>query len=252
MAPVVTSYTPTTGTTAGGTQCTITGTGLDTVTVVLVGTAEATIVGTPTATTLVFRTPTSSSATSQKVTVIDTAAGTSAQAGTSFVYTLAPVDELLVTTLAKKFRVDVNTGTSGSPVWTKVRGITTLKPGLNTNTEDDSDYDSGDWSSTVKTQLGWLLDFTVKRGLGAISGAYDPGQQALWTAHDQTGAGGTAQVRWYDRKGGPEAYTGYAQVQWSPQGGDTKTTDKVDVSLEGQGARTKITNPVIADPSLAA
>jgi hypothetical protein len=248
---VITSFTPTTGYTSGGTTVTITGTGLDVVTSVLMADTNVagTIVGTPTATTVVFKTPAHAIGT-PKVTVSDgnlyvTSSG-------SFAYTAAPTSEVLVSTTPKKFRIDVNTGTFGSPVWVKIRGIVDFKPNINTTTQDDSDYDSGAWGSDAKTQVKWVNTLTVKRGLGVQTGVYDPGQEVLRAAAPLLDAAGAVDVRWYDRKGGPEAYRGTAIVSWAPQGGSATALDTVQITLNGQGAPTTLANPVIADPTLAA
>lgn len=247
MTMVITSYTPETGPVTGGTQVTVTGTGLSTCVAVLVGANEATIIGTPSATTVVFQTPPGAAAGTAKVALYD---GTVVvEATDSFTYTAVSADEQLDSTLASKYRLDITA--DGGTTWTKVRGITTIKAGINYSSEDDSDIDSGVWTSTLNTGLGWQLTFTCKRGKGHTSGNYDPGQELVRAASDQLGTPSTVQIRWYDRTGGPEAYTGFANVQWAPQGGN-KTGDKVDVTLNGQGARTVIDNPVIEDPSLAA
>jgi len=252
MAIVITSYTPTTGDTNGGTSCTVTGTGLDVVDAVFVGNTEAEIVGTPTATSLTFKTPAADSAGNQNVTLVDVAGDEAVTAADPFVYTTATTPETLVNTLANKWGVRVRK--LGDTTWTKVRGLTTAKPGLNYSTEDDSDFESGIWQSTFTNGIGWSLGFTVKRGRGATSGNYDPGQQIILAAHDKTGSDSLIEVQWYDRSAtsaDDEAYQGTTTVEWAPQGGN-KTSDKVDVTLNGQGARTKITNPVIGDPTLAA
>lgn len=250
MAPVITSYTPTTGPISGGTLCTITGTGLATVTVVLVGNKQATIVGTPSATQLKFLTPSGAAVGTAVVSAFDVAGNTEGQGATPFTYAaLTTGTETLVTTLAKKMRLDVTT--DGGITYFKVRGIKTMKPVINPTTEDDTDFDSGNWGSDLKTLLKWQLDMDVKRGLGVVTGTYDPGQEVLRAASENMGVAGVVQVRWFDRNGGPEAYTGFAQVTWSPNGGGA-VGDVVSVSLLGQGTRTTIANPVLADPSLVA
>ena len=250
MAIVITSYTPTTGPTTGGTLCTVTGTGLGTVDVVLVDGDSVPVVGTPTATEVKFRTPAHAAGTGN-VTLGDTAADDFAQAATDFTYTAGGADEQLVTTLANKFRLEVNTGTPEAPTWTKVRGITTIKPGLDYSTEDDSDIDTGIDGATLVTGRSASVTCTVKRGKGISTGNYDAGQEALREAADAAGTPeGTVQIRWFDRTGGPEAYTAFALSQWAPQGGN-KTGDKVDVTLPIQGRRTVIANPVLADPALS-
>lgn len=245
MAITVTSYTPTTGSALGGTTIVVTGTGLDTVKNVLVNNVPATIIGTPSPTSLTFKTP-AGAVGAQPVRFLDSTTGDTT-AATQFTYAAATGPEALITTLAKKYRVDV---LIGGTTWTKVRGITDFKPTVAPTTADDSDYDSGIWGSDFKSQLKWQLALVVKRGQGATSGAYDPGQEALRALQDQTGAAGAIQARWYDRSAGPEAYTGTGIVTWEPQGGNATAADIVNVTIIGQGARTLITNPVIADPTL--
>jgi uncharacterized protein YodC (DUF2158 family) len=248
MAIIVTSYTPTTGPETGGTLVTFTGTGMGTVDAVLFDGAEAEIVGAPTATAVVVRTPPGATGTAD-VTVADTAANNFVQAGVDFTYTAVSAAEQLVTTLANKFRLDVRN--VGDANFTKVRGITTIKPGLQYTTEDDSDIDSGIDGADLVTGRKADVTGTVKRGKGVTSNAYDPGQEIIRTAAENAGTvAGTIECRWFDRTGGPEAYTAFALAQWSPQGGN-KTADKVDFTLNIQGRRTVIANPVIADSSLA-
>lgn len=154
--------------------------------------------------------------------------------------------EQLVATLARKFAVDVNTGTSADPTWTRVRAITGLSPTVDSNMEDDSDYDSDGWGSSVKTGMTWSLELTVARKVGFESRAFDPGQEKLREAADKFGPAGSVQIRWYDRDGGAEAYSGLATVAYAPGGGAYTALDTATITLTGQGARTTITNPIAA------
>lgn len=151
--------------------------------------------------------------------------------------------ETLVSTLARKFRLEVNAGTRAAPTWTVVRGITKLAPGINTNLEDDTDFDSDGWGSQTKTLMSWSLETTVKRGTGVETGAYDPGQEILRKAAESFGADGVVDVRWYDRDGGPEAYRGDAEVSYAPTGDSPSALAYADINLTGKGARRLIDNP---------
>ncbi|NAE18081.1 phage tail tube protein [Enterococcus hirae] len=135
---------------------------------------------------------------------------------------------------------------TSTPAWMRVRGMTELSTTVDSNLEDDSDYDSDGWSSQTKTGMSWKLEMTVARKVGLTSRAYDPGQEKLRLAADQFGADGSVQVRWYDRKGGPEAFSGVGTVSWSPQGGKYTDLDFTKVTVDGQGARARITNPIPA------
>lgn len=128
------------------------------------------------------------------------------------------------------------------PVWAKVWAISEFTPKIDSNLEDDTDYDSAGWTSQTKTQLAWMIETKAFRKVNG-SGTYDPGQEKLRAASEAFGAAGTAHVRWYDLNGSTEAYEGLAEVTWSPDGGNTKDLSSVSVTLTGKGARTAITNP---------
>lgn len=131
-------------------------------------------------------------------------------------------------------------------IWTRVRGIGELTGGVESNLEDDSDYDSAGWGSSTKTGMTWMLEMTVMRKVGFTTKAYDPGQEKLRLAADQFGVDGSVSVRWYDRNGGPEAYSGVGTVAYSPGGGAYTALDIASITITGQGERKKITNPVAA------
>lgn len=246
MAITITSVTPTTGYTVGGAISNVVGTNLDTCVGVYLGAFPATIIS-KTSTTLKFQAGPGTGST-LPIRFLD--GTTEVTATPTWTYTTASTTEHLTSTSTKKWRLDASS--DGGSTWVKVRGITNLQPTVDTTTQDDSDYDSGVWGSDAKTQLKWSLTGTCKRGKGDTTGNYDPGQEILRAAHDQVGSAGSVVVRWYDRTGGPEAYTGTSFVQWSEAGGAPDALSTANFTLGGQGARTAITNPVLADASLAA
>lgn len=245
MALTITSYTPATGSAAGGTTVTITGTGLDTVDQVNLGNKAGTIVS-QTATQLVFRTPSSDPAGgSLTLHLIDNDTNTEVAATTPFVaVALASSGEKLVSTLARKFKVEVDSSVAKDGTgYIPVRGISDFQPTAPGTLVDDSDYEDEGWGSDAKTGMKWSNAIKVTRKVGINSRAYDPGQQILFAAHDQFDEDGLVRVRWYDRNGGDEAYEGYANVEWAPDGGPTTALSTGTFTLSGSGKRNKIANP---------
>lgn len=238
MAFLATSISPATSSAGGGGTFRITGTALNTTTSVTFGGTAATSITVINANLMKVVAP-AHAAGAVNVVITDGTTPTTLTGG--YTYAADDAAEQLDSTLARKFKVEINTGTVSVPVWRQVRGIADLKPALETNLEDDSDYDSNGWKSQAKTQLGWSLELKLMRKKGFTSGAYDLGQERLRQASDDFP--GTIQVRWYDRNAGPEAYTGYATVGWSPEGGDAKALDIATATLTGNGTRTDITNP---------
>lgn len=241
MAITITGITPATGPTTGTTTHHITGTDMTLVTGVTIGGVAVTSFSALSATLMKVVAPASGS-TGAKDVVLNPGAVTLVG---GFTYTAPDSTEQLVSTLARKWRIDVNTGTEASPVWTQVRAIGEFKPTMDNNMEEDADYDNEGWGSETKTMITWGGELTLFRKKGVVTGNYDPGQQSLWTAHDKFGAEGSRQIRYYDRDGGPEAYKGYVSVGWEPEGGEAKDLDTVTLTLTGQGKRTLISNPAV-------
>ena len=152
-----------------------------------------------------------------------------------------------VSALARKWAIDVNTGTEVSPTGTRLKGVAEFKPGLEPNLEDDSVYDDEGWGSSTKTALTWANEIKViRRHDPADETDYDPAQESLRAKSELFGADGIASVRFYDRFGGPEAYSGYTEVSWVPDGGPHTALETVVITLTGKGKRTAIDNPQAA------
>jgi hypothetical protein len=151
-------------------------------------------------------------------------------------------------TTNRKWYLDVNTGTTASPVWTGVHGITEFKPALDPTLQNDSDYDSEGYKSQTKTAEEWAVETKVARKVTkADPTAYDPGQEFLrGKAIGKMGLANSVEIRYYEMEpGGPriEAYQGQAAVTWSPEGGNMENLDMVSVKLTGQGKLDQITHP---------
>lgn len=150
------------------------------------------------------------------------------------------------TTTNRKWYVDVETGTS-TEEWTGIFGITEFKDALEGTLQDDSDFDGEGWKSQTNTANMWKLELKVKRAVKSNEAtAYDPGQEVLRAAAQETGIANSVKVRWYEMEpGGPrvEAYEGFAAVSWSPDGGGMDALSTVTVTLTGQGKRVDIPHP---------
>jgi hypothetical protein len=151
-------------------------------------------------------------------------------------------------TLNRKWYLDVNTSTTGTPSWTPVMGMTEFQFAVEATLQDDSDFDSEGFRSQTKTAEGWSVTCTVARKTQTgTPTAYDPGQEALRAASfGNMGVAASRQIRFYEmEEDGPreEAYTGQATVAWSPNGGGMDATSTVGITLTGQGRLTAIAHP---------
>lgn len=146
--------------------------------------------------------------------------------------------------LARKWVLQIDTTPLTTASWVQVKGLAGFQPKLDSTMQDDSDYDSDGWQSQAKTAMAWSLEAKlVRKYTFGDPASYDVGQEVIRAAADAFGSGATVHVRWYDREGGPEAFEGYAQVAWAPDGGDTTALETVTATLTGQGERTAIANP---------
>lgn len=148
-------------------------------------------------------------------------------------------------TLARKWTCEVNTGTYAVPIWTTVKGISDFTAdNLNPELKDDNVYEDGGWKGQTKTALSWQIKIKLmRRTVPTDVTSYDAGQEKLRALARLFGPSAVADVRWYDRDGGPEAFRGWANVTWSADGGSTEDLETVSVTLDGKGPNTIITNP---------
>ena len=150
-----------------------------------------------------------------------------------------------VTALARRYRLDANTGTEGSPTWVQVMGILELTPPkIGGTIQKSMDYEDAGWQGNQRTGLDWQVEFTVRRKL-STAGAYDPGQESLRAKRLGVGTAALAQVRVYERAGGTgtEAYLGTGVVEWEDEKGTADDTASAKCTITGDGALTEITNP---------
>jgi hypothetical protein len=147
-----------------------------------------------------------------------------------------------VTALARRWRTEVDLAGDGTG-WTLCPGVTDFQPKwADAQVQDSTDYESDGWSSSTKTLQGWSVAITLNRKVSADSTAYNEVHEALRAASRAFGSDSYVAVRFADRTGAPEAYSGSALVQWEPSGGDAKALDAVKITLTGDGALAEIDN----------
>lgn len=139
--------------------------------------------------------------------------------------------------LSNRWVVQVDTaGSDTTPTWVTVFGRKSFGPTINPTKVDNSDSDTGIWASQATVGLAWTAALVLEHKL--YSGAEDVGQAFLRQAGAPTGVNAEPElvhVRWFDRFGGTEVYEGWASVSWVASTAE-KDTDKVTVTLDGQGA----------------
>lgn len=139
--------------------------------------------------------------------------------------------------ISNRWMVEVDTASSETaPAWTPVFGRKSYGAQINPTTVDNSDSDTGAWTSQFAVGFGWTATLVVEHKL--YNGDEDEGQAFLRTAAAPTGPNAQAKrvhIRWYDIFGGEEVFEGWATVQWAGSTAE-RDSDKATVTFTGQGA----------------
>lgn len=155
--------------------------------------------------------------------------------------------ETTITALARRWRLEINLGTTAVPDWQLCPGVTEFQPAAEPNIEDGTSYDSDGWTENTKTAQSWELDVTINRKISDTAKTYHPVHEALRHAWLAFGSASEIHLRYMDRNQLPEAYEGRALVEWAPSGGEYTALDQVELTLTGTGPLIEIDNPLIED-----
>lgn len=141
-----------------------------------------------------------------------------------------------------KRRLEVNTGTDETPVWTPVKGLNSITLNIDGEVVDVSDYDSGGWQDNLTTFHNWGITVEGFEGFTGTNAApvEDPGQEALRAKGLLLGDEAYATVRLY-RLDTLKGYTGRVTVNWKGLGGGVKAASPFNCDLQGSGALTTVT-----------
>ncbi|MFF4738779.1 phage tail tube protein [Streptomyces sp. NPDC001262] len=149
-----------------------------------------------------------------------------------------------VTALARRYRLEVDTSTTSTPVWTLLPGVTEFAPKIEPTQQEVTTYDAEGWVEQAVTMLAWSIETTIAHRAHPTTGAFNPTQEYIRKASMAFGAASYVRVRYYDRTGADDAYEGSALVTWEPDGGGPDEVDTIKITLTGSGPLRSITNPV--------
>lgn len=140
--------------------------------------------------------------------------------------------------LARKYGVQVSTDNSN---WVNLKGLSDFNPSENPTNQAADTYDTNGYNQFEKTMTGWSLAAKFLRPINA--GAYDAGQELVRTTRFQFGTSARIYVRWFDKNGSTDAYSGLALVSWTPSKTSVADVEEVSVTFTGDGTLTQISNP---------
>ena len=144
----------------------------------------------------------------------------------------------MVMALARKYKVQVSTDNVS---WLNVAGLVDFVAPENPTLQSADTYDTNGFNAFEKTMTTWKPVIKFQRPI--IASVYDPGQEVLRACRFLFGTAARTYVRWFDRNGSADAYTGYALVDWQPSKTSTPDIEEITVTFTGDGILTAITNP---------
>jgi hypothetical protein len=156
------------------------------------------------------------------------------------------------TALQRKWRWQVNMGTSSVPEWTTVVGLQEFTPNIEPTDQEDNDYESDGWGGSTRTMLVWGLEANISHrqdNATFVENAVHAKLRLASMAIDS--ASGVIHMRWFDKNGSVEAYEGYGLITWAPDGGGMADLERVSITVTPSAtspALTTIANPVNETP----
>ena len=142
------------------------------------------------------------------------------------------------TAFARRFKVDVS---ADGTTWIPFLGIQDFAPKENPVQTSVMDYDTNGFDSFEKPATGW--DVVIKARRVVNSGVFDPGQELVRARQFQFGDANRVYVRWYDRNGAPEAFSGRSMVSWDQTKTGAADVEEITATFKGDGILAPISNP---------
>jgi hypothetical protein len=150
----------------------------------------------------------------------------------------------MTVSLARRFQVDVSADNTN---WIPFKGITDLSPQETATIQGADTYDTNGFAAFEKTLTGAKLTIKAQRVLSA--GAFDPGQELARATRYQFGTQARLYVRWYDRNGAAEAYSGLFLVDYQQSKTGVADIEEITVTFTADGVVSSITNPYTGTPA---
>ena len=147
----------------------------------------------------------------------------------------------MTTALARRFKIDVS---SDNSTWIPLKGINDLNPQETPTLQSADDYDSNGFAGFEKTLTG--VKITIKALRKTTAGVFDAGQELVRAAWLQFGTACRVYVRWYDRNGAAQAYSGYFIADYQQAKTGVADLEEITITLTADGVVSSITNPATA------
>lgn len=154
-----------------------------------------------------------------------------------------------VTVLARKFRIDIDTGTFPTVAYNQLLGIEDMKLIEDPRTEDDEAYDDLGFMREAVTGWSWRIEGKLMLSTNAAGTTLDTVHTFLRTKFTNlrttSAQANEFGIMFYNRDGITDGHSCEGRVyvkEWKQSGGKGRET--IDIVLQGQGTLANITNPL--------
>lgn len=138
--------------------------------------------------------------------------------------------------IARNLRPEMNTGTSASPTWTEIKGITEISPSHEGNNTNTTGFDSEGQAQHLVTQRSKSLSLSGFQVYDTSDGTKDPGQEAILDADAEIGQDAAIDFRLVHRVTNEIMAHYDATVQvGSPYGGGTNDASTFNATITRNG-----------------
>ncbi|BAL85464.1 hypothetical protein AMIS_2440 [Actinoplanes missouriensis 431] len=154
-----------------------------------------------------------------------------------------------VTALARRYRIDLNTGTWEARSWQELIGKQEVTLVEEIRTEADETHEDNGFYRETGTGVSWRIEAKIFFSKNAAGTAVHPVHRFLrdkYEAGKQATHLGEFAVRWYDKEGLDDGNSKEGTVfvkAFPPDGGGPEALDIVSLVLQGQGPQSVIDNP---------
>lgn len=131
----------------------------------------------------------------------------------------------------------INTGTTNSPVWTRIKGINNLTPSPSKNDADITDFDSEGWAEHFVA--GRSMEFSIAGHylVDPLDGTRDPGQKAVEELGLEVGIDSVGTFRFSPPGEKPIEFEASANVTAGGGGNDDPTAWEASLTVTGKPRR---------------
>lgn len=130
--------------------------------------------------------------------------------------------------------LSINTGTDATPVWTQIKGLTSIKPGSDAERTDNQTFDDDGWATHRVASRSRSLEIEGYYIEDPVTGARDPGQAALIDLGDQMGYQSIDDFRVTTLGGNTLEFRASVDVEWGGGGVNDNATFNVKLQIDGQ------------------